>query len=346
MKIKLLFLDLMAFGFSNGQNIFRDDFSSYTINSQLNGQGLWTNNSTLPNVGIGNCVNPSAGVICENAKILNQSLSFLDYGTSTKSVEIAPIKDGVARPITPIINSGNFYISMVINLVTVPSVSNDFIRIYNFPGVPEVCFRMLVQQDGFGYKIGVRKGSSGNATVFSTTTFNIGENVLVILKYSHLPGNNDDELKLYANPNYSAGEPLTTTATTISGLDQSGFVGSFVFRQNFNNNMPFGFASLVSVARTWADLGFIPLAINQFDNNNINIFANNNNTLTINSNSTLNNVKLNLYTITGTLIEKQNINLIANNNQIKINPLNNNSIYIAELIDENGNKYTKKITLN
>ncbi len=355
MNKKLPIFALMAFGFANSQNIFRDDFSTYISNQVLSGQGLWTNNSTAPNVGLGTCLSPGAGAVCTNAKILDQSMSFFNYGSSTKALEIAPIKDSVARPISPAINSGDFYVSFVLNLLSAPATSPvDFIRVNNganpggFPS--DVCFRMLVQQDGFGYKIGIRKGATSNTTVFTSNSYNIGDNTLIILKYSHLPSTNDDLLNLYVNPDFAAGEPTTSTATTSSGSDQAGFIDRLAFRQLFNTvaSFPTGFASLVSVARTWADLGFNPLATNQFENNNISVFANNatNGTLNINSNVAMNNVKLNIYTITGALIEKQNISLNANSNQIKINQLNQNSLYIAELIDENGNKYTKKITLN
>lgn len=346
MKKRLLFLVLMAFGFSNGQNIFRDDFSTYTVNSPLNAQGGWTNNSQT--FGLGECLSPGGGVPCLPANVITTSLSYPDYGTASKASQMNIRLDNPGRAILPIINSGTFYVAAVIKTVDAPTVTTptDFIRIGTASG--PITERLLMKQDGFGFKLGIVKGVSSNAIALTTDSYNIGESILVILKYIIQSGTNDDIVSLFVNPNFSNGEPATASATTSSGLDQSTDINRFVLRFGYNpiGSLPNGNIGLVSVARTWADLAFPPLAITQINNNNVNIFANNDGFLNINSNSTLNNVKLNMYTITGALIEKQNINLTVNDNQIKINLLKNNSIYIAELIDENGNKYTKKITLN
>lgn len=345
MKTKLLIYALITFGFSNAQNIFRDDFSAYTVNSQLNTQGGWTNDSQT--FGLGGC----SGIPCTNTNVVANSLSYANYGSSTKSVQMTIKLDNPGRAINPIISSGTFYVATLINTTDAPTTAAaaDFIRIANGSN-SSIAFRLLMQQNGFGYKFGVRKGFSSSPLVLSNDTYNIGETALIIMKYTIVSGADNNIFNLFVNPDYANGEPVNPTLTTSLGNDADTNIDRLALRFGSNSlgSLPNGFISLVSVARTWADLGFPPLATNQFDSSNISVFANNatNGILNINSNVAMNNVNLNLYTISGALIEKQTINLTVNSNQIKINQLNQNSLYIAELIDENGNKYTKKITLN
>jgi hypothetical protein len=112
--------------------------------------------------------------------------------------------------------------------------------------------------------------------------------------------------------------------------------------------MPSGAASLISVARTWFDLGFIPLSIEQFDAASLTVIGSqvSKGLLSINSNMAISNAKLNIYTITGQLIENKTISLEATINDIAINPIRSSSVYIVELLTENGTKFTKKITTN
>ena len=55
-RILLLLLTFLTTVISQGQNIFKDDFSTYVINQELSGQGLWSNSPIAPNVGIGACL--------------------------------------------------------------------------------------------------------------------------------------------------------------------------------------------------------------------------------------------------------------------------------------------------
>ncbi len=350
MKKILLLIITISFGNSQAQTIFQDDFSTYTIGQELNGQGVWTNNSAAPNVGIGSCLPPSSGT-CSNAKILDQALSYLNFGTSTKSLEIGPIKDGVARAITPMVTSGDLYIAVVLNLATAPATSpSDFFRINNGGNGTgsEVAFRMLVQDAGFGYKVGIRKGDSINTTAFTTDLYNYNENVLIVLKYSKLAGTNDDILNVYVNPDFAFGEPATPSATTTNGFDQSGYIDRYIFRQNYNivASMPTGYAGLSSSSLNWEGLGFISLGLNQYNAENAFVASiTTQNVLMLDSKIKLENAVLKLYTITGSLIEDRRISISKGKSEIGNFSNLETGIYILKLTDNSGKNYTQKLII-
>ena len=347
-KILLALFTFFTLLNAHSQNIFKDDFATYTINQELSGQGLWSNSPIAPNVGIGACLPLSGTQPCSGTRVVSQPLSFLGYGSSSSSITLAPVQDGAARAITPIVTDGDLFVGMVLNITTAPTNANspvDFLRVINSDAT-QVTYRMLVRDTGFGYNIGIRKGGSSNATAYTTDVYNYGESVLVILKYSHLSGPDDDIVNVYVNPLYSNGEPATASATTASGFDQSGAIDRVAFRMNFNvaASMPTGFIGLVSTSTTWEGLTFLPLGVNQFEANNV-IISNvlENGQLQINSKSTLNNVQLNLYTTTGALIENKMINIVVGSSQIEFASKLNSGLYVLQIVDENGEKSSFKI---
>ena len=59
MKKLLLYFTMLTFGIGYSQNVFQDNLNAYTVNTQLSGQGTWTNNSS--NGGTGSCT----GALCK-----------------------------------------------------------------------------------------------------------------------------------------------------------------------------------------------------------------------------------------------------------------------------------------
>ena len=84
MSKKLLLLALLNSFAMFSQIIFNDDFSSYSTGQPLSGQGSWTNNSSL-NGGLGSC----SGFGCVSSSIVNNTVSYPNYGTATKSLSIS-----------------------------------------------------------------------------------------------------------------------------------------------------------------------------------------------------------------------------------------------------------------
>ncbi|WP_293872472.1 T9SS type A sorting domain-containing protein [Flavobacterium sp.] len=353
MKKKLLIACLLTSCFLTAQNIFQDNLATYTVGSSLHSQGLWSHNNDAANGGFGaGACNPvTSGGSCSSSNVVSNSISYLNYGTSAKSLEIAGFLDNPGHPLQPVIIGGDLYVGMVLNIATAPTVgsASDFFRAAN-SDTSLITFRLLVQDAGTGYKVGIKKGSSANLTVYTNGIFNYNQDNLVILKYSHLSGTNNDILNLYINPDYASGEPVIPSATTNTGTNQSGNIDRIFFRFGFNNAgaLPTGFAGLVSAARTWFNLGFIPLSVEQFNSNSFTVLGNNasKGIITINSKMALTNSTLNIYSITGQLLETKKISIGENNNDITINPIHQASVYVVELITEDGSKFIKKIITN
>lgn len=342
MKKTLLILSFIITGFVQAQNIFKDDLSTYIVNQLLNGQGSWTNDSLT--YGLGGC----AGTGCTNSVVIAQNISYPNYGSTTKALKIEPNKDGIGYPISPIVTNGDLYVGMVINISNASGTANDFLRIVNGI-ISSVAFRMYVQDNGSGaFNVGIKKGGSSNLTVFAADNLSYNQDHLVIMKYTHLSAVADDVLNVYIDPVYASGEPISPSATTNIGSDQTGTIDRIAFRLNQSQNMPTGAASLVSVARTWFDLGFIPLAVNEYENKRLTIIGNNakNGSLSIISSRTINDVKLNIYTVTGVLIEKQTLSLENITNEISINPIQAAGVYIVEIIENTRRRQVQKITIN
>ncbi len=341
MKKYLLLISILATSFTFAQNIFQDNFGSYTTGVNLSGQGTWTNNSSLAG-GLGTC----AGAICSNAKVVSQNIGASGYGTSTKAFSLTPDTDGCGSAFTPFTTNGDLYIGMVINITNAQSTPNDFFRIMS-GGNLTTTFRMLVQPTGgTTYSIGIRKGDTANPTVYTTNSYNYGTDYLLIFKYTQAAGTNDDTITLFANANYGSGESgNTASATNSAGLDQSGNIDRMCFRQNAGPaGMPTGKVGLVSVSSTWAGLSF-NLSNSEFNKNTFSISSNevNKGVLSIKSNLTLENATLNIYDIQGRKVETKIISLQETVNDIAINPIRNAGVYIVEIFSENNKRFTQKI---
>ncbi|MEY2739764.1 MAG: hypothetical protein RL259_1673, partial [Bacteroidota bacterium] len=231
---------LLAFIKGYSQTIFQDNLNNYTVNTQLSGQGTWTNNSS--NGGTGACT----GALCVNAKVLTPGFNYLNYGSSTKSLQLLSDTDGCGTLFTPV-TSGDVYVGFMINVSSAATNPNDFFRVNN-GSFTTTTFRVFVKTvSGNTYTLGISKGAPGNATVYTTNVYSFNQDYLVILKYSQLAGAADDQLNLYVNPVMTNGVPTTPDATTNSGTDQSGNLDRLVFRQNTTvATTPTGRAGLVS----------------------------------------------------------------------------------------------------
>ena len=343
MKKILLSIITLTASVSFAQNIFIDSFASYNSNAQLSGQGVWTNNSSLPG-GLGGCT----GFGCQGAQVVNQNISATGYGSSTKAFSLTPNTDGCGRAFTPFTANGDLYVGMVMKISSFTAgTSTDFFRVLS-GGNFFTTFRMLVQPtSGSTYSIGIRKGDTGNPTVYTANSYNYGTDYLIIIKYTQAAGVNDDTITLYANANYAAGEAgNTVSATNFAGNDQAGNIDRMSFRQNAGPaGMPTGFVSLISVSTTWDGL---PLANQQFSKENFTIASNqvSQGVLNVKSNITLEKAILTIYDIQGRTIDTKNISLEETINDIAINPIRNSGVYIVEIKTDANKRFTQKIIVN
>ena len=341
MKIKLLSIVLLIAGFANAQNVFNDSFGTYTAAAQLNGQGPWTNNSSLPG-GLGTSCSSCAGP----ALVVANAMSYAGYGSSANSVEIKPNADGCGVQF-PGITSQEVYVAMVINLTTVNVSSQDFFRVMSGDNF-NTAFRMTLKQVGFGYDVGIAKAGSGNPTAFTNLNLTLGVDNLVVLRFTQLPGTSDDIVRAFVNPNFLAGEPATADATmaalTNSNFsDQSGNVDRMAFRQNWTAGMPTGRVGLVSVAKSWAGLTF-SLSNNQINDIRfgINTASINAGKLEITSDTNIQDAKISIFDMQGRMIYSKSTILTATRNEVDVNPITTSGVYILEITSEKG-KFTQKI---
>jgi hypothetical protein len=338
MKKLAIIIALFVFVLGYSQNVFQDNLNSCTVNNQLSGQGTWTNNSS--NGGTGACT----GALCSNAKVLTPGFSYLNYGTSINSLQLLTDTDGCGTLFTPV-TSGDMYVGFMINVSSAFTSPNDFFRVNNGSFITTT-FRVFIKTvTGNTFSIGISKGASGNATVYTTNAYAFNQDHLIILKYSQLAGAADDLLNLYVNPVMANGVPTTPDATTSSGTDQSGSVDRLVFRQN-TTSTPSGRAGLVSVAKSWTGLIFPTMAQADFSKEKFSINTNEakNGLLQINSIENIENAQLFIYNIDGKLLENKVISLANSYNSITINPISSSGIYIVS-ITSNGVDYKQKVVI-
>lgn len=247
MKLKLLFCLFLMTIIASGQIIFSDNFSSYTSNSQLSGQGNWTNNSSNPG-GMGTC----AGIGCINTQVKDFPILFSNYGGSNKSINIAPNGDATGLTFTSV-NTGSVYFSFLINFsdaVIDPNnaSSNDFFRVMG-GGNFNTLFRLNAFKVGTNFVLALQK-ESGTKVLTNNLSFNT--TYLVVLKYTFNPGTTDDVVSLYLNPNFTNPEPSSPTISTSAGSNISEFTS--IDRMNFRTNwtvIPTGYISSVNVFTAW-----------------------------------------------------------------------------------------------
>ena len=342
MKKTLLLLFVLTIGFSNAQNIFKENFSTYTTDTQLSGQGVWTNNSSNAG-GLGGC----AGFACQNAKVIANPISYPFYGVQTNnSFELKPDVDGCGRSFIPVA-TGEFHVGMVLNLTSAPATTtNDFFRVMSGGNFNSV-FKIYAKSSGSGYVIGISKGASATIS-FTNTVLSYNQNSLLTIKYFILPGTSDDVLQLQLNYNFTTTILVPPDVSINSGTDQTGSIDRMTFRQNTATGIPTGRVGLVSASTTLNGLLFEPLSTSEFSQNSfkINSFKAGNGILTINSEVNLNKATLTIYTILGTIIESKKIALKQNTNDIAINALTNTTAYIIEIVTENGSRFAQKIVVN
>lgn len=339
MKKVILIVLIIVANSLNAQNIFRDDFSAYTTNQQLSGQGVWTNNSSAPG-GLGSCT----GTTCVNAKVIPTAISYSNYGSSANSIELKNNVDGCGRSFTAF-NGGTMYVSMVINISQAPTINlaTDFFRIMagSNSAIP---FRLTAMSvtPGF-FSIGVSKGSG--PVFYYSQQLPMNTNHLIVCKYITNTGAANDIVAMYVNPVAQLGEPATADAGFASGTDVVGNIDRMCFRQNVAVGVPFDRAGLISVSGTWTGLKFPALGTDQFENNEITINASQlkNGFLNISSNQALENNLLQIFDIGGKLLESKTILLNSSDNLILTETNFMSGIYILKLTNNEGLNRSEKV---
>jgi predicted phage tail protein len=98
-----------------------------------------------------------------------------------------------------------------------------------------------------GYNMGISK--AGSAT-WGSAVYSLNTTYLVVLKYTFVSGNSNDEIKLFVNPAIGGAEP-TATVTTTSGTDGATSLGYLQIQQYSTAQMA-GRIDGIRIATTWA----------------------------------------------------------------------------------------------
>lgn len=341
MKKILLIIAFLIFEDSNAQNVFNDDFAAYFTGVDLSGQGTWTHNSSSPG-GLGAAV----GAIPNNADVIASPISYLNYGESNNAIAISPDSDGCGTAFPA--QTGDTYFGFVLNLSVAQANNNsDFFRVMSGNNF-NTSFRLYATPAPGAFFIGVVKAANGNQINFTPNALGYNQDHLIIVKYTQASGTNDDVVSVYIDPVFNDGQPSNATVSSNVGLDQSGSLDRLTFRLNWTNGMPTGKAGLVSIANTWNDLSFFNLNTNQFGYNNVFTIDSSkakNGLLSIKSVIEIENATLKVFTVNGTLITNQKMVLSNSNTDIRMSPLQN-SVYIVEVTDSKGKRFTQKILVN
>ena len=320
-----------------------EDFSTFTVGQPLSGQGTWTNNSSLSG-GLGSCT----GFGCLSSSIVNNNLSYPNYGSVSKALSISSNQDAVGTTFTGI-SGGTFYLSFVVNFSSavndpLNSNSQDFFRVMS-SGNYNTAFRMGAYNSGGGFIIFIQKASG--AKVYSNI-LSFNQSHLLVMKYVFNPGTNDDSVSLFVNPDVSIAEPLNPIQTSDGGgINYPDYLGA-IDRMNFRSNwstIPTGFIGMVKGAKGWGSL----LNTSTFQSNSgfvINGKEAKNGILIINSNRNIASALLNIYDIQGKKLESKNVSLNDSMNEVSINNLNISGTYIVEIIENSGGKFVQKIIVN
>lgn len=248
MKKFYVLLLLCAFGFvGKAQLLFNDDFTGYTVGSNLAGQNSWTKGGTGPDVTV-------------------QNTTPLTYpGYNGGGAEYVAMPAGAASSskvyksfTTTASGTNTFYYSVLINLSAVTATGDYFLSLGD-PGTNTAYFgRLFAKASGAGFNLGISKLTNVATANFGSTVFNLNQTYLVVVRYSFVTGASNDEVYLWVNPSLSS-EPLTSAAEasnltagdpTLSG----GNVGNFLWHNRTVNNPTGSFDGVrVAVGATSSD---------------------------------------------------------------------------------------------
>ncbi|MFM2267250.1 MAG: hypothetical protein RL757_691 [Bacteroidota bacterium] len=266
-KTLLAFTFALSFSALQAQLIYETNFSAETVNTDLNNQAGWSNNSNNSGgfPGSGAC----AGAICTNAKVVATPLTspYNGYygGVAQKSVSFTLGQDAVghwlrgrgnALPDTAAFaaypDGTNIYVSFLVRLTDAPVTPAT--------GTPGQLFRFADKSVTVGMRLYAQKNANGavrfgieknNGAVYSNYDFALNTTYLIVMKQQIIAGTGNDRVSLYVNP-AGLSEPATPIISAVAGDDIT--IERMVIYQN-QSTCPTGNFSAFRVARMWSNLG-------------------------------------------------------------------------------------------
>ncbi|WP_417872437.1 T9SS type A sorting domain-containing protein [Xanthomarina gelatinilytica] len=294
----------------------------YTVGDDLGNQPNWNNFS-----GSDNPIDVVAG-----------SLTYPNLeGSTGNSVHLEGGFIDSELVFTPV-TSGEIFTSFIINVRDLSNITDladggyvvvlgDFdVRLWIHPDTDPV---------GTTYDIAITNSSTGSN--FTTTKFNVNDNVFIVMSYNIDTG----AINGWINP---ADSDLGGTAPValITDIDASpsASIDTFILRQDSTGETPSMDFDELRIGTSWSDVTPNTLSINQVEANTFNVYPNPTSTGYVNITSKTNDViNVAVFDILG----KQVLNNAVNNNRLDVSTLTT-GVYIMK-ISQNGQVITKKLVV-
>ncbi|MER3465584.1 MAG: hypothetical protein C4329_15405, partial [Chitinophagaceae bacterium] len=234
----LIVLSVLSFT-SWGQLLFSDDFTGYTVNTNLASQNSWTKGGSGPDVTIQNTT----------------PLTYAGYNGGGGEYVVMPTPSSTTSRVyktfnsTPAPATNTFYYSFLLNLNSVTATGDYFMTLGDAGTGTNYFARVFAKSSGSGYLLGISKNANVSTASFGATVLNLNQTYLVVVRYSFVTGAANDEVYLWVNPSL-ASEPTTATAeaSNITAADPSpATVGNILWHNRTANN-PTGSFDAIRVA--------------------------------------------------------------------------------------------------
>ena len=215
----------------------------YSTGSALQTQAGWTANNSGDDIAVA-----------------EGSLNYPDY-IASKGNKITFGGAGIDayKTMTPE-SSGTLYYSFIFRVTNVSAANNtDGGYIVGFGQTTTVFGATLwLKKDNANFKIGISPRTTVAATVYSTESFTVNSEILVVAAYQMNSASGDDVVSLWINPPSSSfGNTViptaTLTTTNTGGTDLSG-ISSFFIRQDSDGETPLIEMDELRISKTWQDV--------------------------------------------------------------------------------------------
>lgn len=223
---------------SNSQTLFLENFN-YTAGDTL-GSTTWTTFSSW--------VNPIA--------ITSPGLTYAGYPESGigNKARISSTGQDAYHNFDPQ-EEGNIYLSFMVNVDSMRANGDYFIAFLPPTSTTNYTSRFYAR-DSLGLRFGISKSTAAAGGIWYTPdTYDLGTTYLIVIKYTYLPGSNDDEMRFYV---FSSGlpstEPSNPTVGPITGTANDNPLGRVALRQGTASNAPTLDIDGIKVAKTWTDI--------------------------------------------------------------------------------------------
>jgi hypothetical protein len=188
-------------------------------------------------------------------------LTYSGYASSGigNAVTMATSGQDVTKGGWTTISSGNLYLSAMINVSSATAATGDYFLGFYSNGATRLSLHAKSVAGGFN--LGIVKGSTTPAAVYSSTVFTLDAPHLIVLKYTFNAGTTtDDVVSLFVDPTVNGVENgiqlsnITGTATDITTSQ------SVIIRQGTAGSAPALTIDGIRVGATWAEILSPPLA--------------------------------------------------------------------------------------